>query len=325
MIPPKLKRGDTLRIVSPAISLAPIPQDQRELATERLTQLGLSLSYGTHAEAQDRFNSSPVAARLADLHAAFADPSVQGILTTLGGYNSNQLLDGLDYELIRAHPKILCGYSDITALTHAIYARSGLVTYAGPHFTTFAMRHGLDYTLHYFERCLMQAGPYLVEPAQTWSDDAWYQDQEARTFIPNPGPLVIQEGRAEGILLGGNLSTFILLHGTPYLPSLEGSILLLEDDEEITLAHFDRFLQALLHQPGFAGVRGLIIGRFQRASQVEMEDLKAALRSKAALADIPIIVRADFGHTTPQFTYPVGGRGTLEARSETVRFHITAH
>ena len=112
--------------------------------------------------------------------------SVKGILTTLGGYNSNGLLGYLDYDLIYANPKIFCGFSDITALATAIYARTGLVTYSGPHFTTFGMKHGIGYTMEYFERCLMREEPFEVLPADHWSDDLWYEDQEYRDFVPNP-------------------------------------------------------------------------------------------------------------------------------------------
>jgi len=87
------------------------------------------------------------------------------MLPTLGGYNSNGLLGYLDYDLIRAYPKVLCAFSDIAALATAIYARTGLVTYSGPHFSTFGMRCGLDYTLKYFERCVMREEPFGVPPA----------------------------------------------------------------------------------------------------------------------------------------------------------------
>src|SRR5215207_3298781 len=207
MIAAKLQRGDEVRVVSPAVSLGFIPEDQKLTARERLERLGLRCSFAANAEVMDRYDSSPVEARVSDLHDAFADPGVKGMLTTLGGYNSNQLLEYLDYDLNQANPRILCGFSDITALATAIYARTGLVTYSGPHFTTFGMKRGIDYTRDYFEWCLMREEPFEVPPADHWSDDPWYQDQENRDFVPNPGYEVIHEGEAEGTLLGGNLKT----------------------------------------------------------------------------------------------------------------------
>jgi hypothetical protein len=169
-----------VRVVSPATSLACIPDEQRRIAEERLAGLGLEVTYSKNAEILDEFDSAPVGARVADLHEAFSDPNVEGMLTTLGGYNSNQLLRSLDYGLIRDNPRILCAFSDITALATAIHTRTGLVTYSGPHYSTFAMKRGIEYTLAHFERCLMQEGPYEVVPADHWSDDPWYADQENR-------------------------------------------------------------------------------------------------------------------------------------------------
>ena len=325
MIPAKLQRGDEVRVVSPAVSLGFIPEDQRQTARERLEGLGLRYSLSINAEVRDRFDSSPVEARVSDLHEAFADPGVRAMLTTLGGYNSNQLLGHLDYDLIRANPKIFCGFSDITALATAIYARTGLLTYSGPHFTTFGMKRGLAYTEEYFERCLMSEEPFEVTPADHWSDELWYEDQENRDLVPNPGYEVIHEGEAEGTLLGGNLGTLCLLFGTPYMPELEGSILLLEEDEEENPVDFDRHLQSLIHQPGFEGVRAVVIGKFQRASHMDPETLRAIIESKRELAGIPIVAGASFGHTTPQFSFPIGGYGSLHAGNGTVRFSIEIH
>jgi muramoyltetrapeptide carboxypeptidase LdcA involved in peptidoglycan recycling len=325
MIAARLQRGDEVRIVSPAVSLGFIPEAQQSTARERLEDLGLRLSFSTNAEVMDRFDSSPVQSRVSDLHEAFVDPEVKGILTTLGGYNSNGLLRYLDYDLIRANPRIFCGFSDITALATAIHARTGLVTYSGPHFTTFGMKLGIDYTREYFERCLMREEPFEVHPADDWSDDLWYQDQEDREFVPNPGYEVMHEGETEGKLLGGNLGTLCLLFGTPYMPDLEGSILLLEDDEEVNAVHFDRALQSLIHQPGFEGVRGIVFGKFQRASNMDQDTLTAIVESKRELEGIPVVAGASFGHTTPQFTFPIGGYGSLRARDGNVRLSIDTH
>jgi muramoyltetrapeptide carboxypeptidase LdcA involved in peptidoglycan recycling len=325
MFAPKLQPGDQIRVVSPAISLAVIAQDQRATAIERYASLGLSVSFSEHAEERDQFESSSIESRVADLHAAFADPAVAGIVTTLGGYNSNQLLRYLDFDLIAANPKVFCGYSDITALGTAIYSRSGLVTYSGPHFSTFGMVRGVEYTLEYFKKCVMDAAPFAVPTAATWSDDAWFMDQENREFVPHEGYLVINEGRAEGTLLGGNLCTLNLLQGTEYMPSLSAALLLIEDDLESKVPNFDRDLQSLLHQPGFSEVRGLILGQFQKASAIDRETLIRIIKSKRELDAIPVIAQASFGHTTPQFTFPIGGQGRLLAEGGRVSFTIVEH
>jgi muramoyltetrapeptide carboxypeptidase len=325
VIPAKLKAGDEVRVVSPAVSLGFIPPEQRELAEERWATLGFGISYSPNGEILDGFDSSPVKDRVSDLHGAFSDGNVRGMLTTLGGYNSNQLLGHLDYDLIKDNPKVLCGLSDITALATAIHARTGLVTYSGPHFTTLGMKLGIGYTIEYFEKCLMHDAPLDVEPAGHWSDDPWYEDQENRDLVPNPGYEVVNEGEAEGTLLGGNLGTLALLFGTSYMPGLDGTVLLLEDDEEVRPEHFDRTLQSLTHQPGFEGVRAILFGRFQRASNMDIEILKEILHAKPELDGLPIVANASFGHTTPAFTFPIGGKGRLRAHGGEVSFRIETH
>jgi muramoyltetrapeptide carboxypeptidase LdcA involved in peptidoglycan recycling len=155
VIPPKLRPGSSVRVIAPSRSLAIISAETRDEADGKLTALGLRVSFGEHVSECDDFASSSVASRLADLHAAFADPEVDAILTVIGGFNSNQLLAGIDYELIAAHPKVLCGFSDITALSNAIYARTGLVGYSGPHYSSFGMKHHFDCSLGGFLSCVM--------------------------------------------------------------------------------------------------------------------------------------------------------------------------
>lgn len=111
-------------------------------AKTKLEELGFCVSFSENAKEINEFHSSSIESRVRDLHEAFADPDIKAILTTLGGFQSNQLLRYLDYENIKRHPKILCGYSDITALGHAIYQKTGLITYSGPHFSSFAMKKG---------------------------------------------------------------------------------------------------------------------------------------------------------------------------------------
>ncbi len=313
--PPKLTPGDTVRIIAPSSSLAMIGQETRLLANQRFEEMGLVLSFGKHVEEMDDFASSSILSRVEDLHEAFADDEVKAIITVLGGYNCNQLLRYIDWDLIKSHPKIFCGYSDITALNNAILAKTGLVTYSGPHYSTFGQKLYFDYTLEYFEKCLLCDHPFDLVPSEAWSDDPWYRDQDHRNPIPNPGYRVINEGEAEGILLGANLCTINLLQGTEYMPALPGSVLFLEDDEESKAANFDRDLQSLIHQPGFEDVRGIAIGRFQRASQITDNLLEQIIQSKRELDRIPVVANVDFGHTDPKITFPIGGRVRMAAAS----------
>lgn len=318
IFPKKLKVGDQIRILSPSQSLVVISQGLRALANERLHRLGLKITFGQHVEENDPFSSATVASRVEDLHNAFLDPNVKGILTAIGGHNSNTILAELDYKLIRSHPKILCGYSDITALQNAILAQSGLVTYSGPHYSTFGMKKGFNYTLDYFKKCLFEDKPFRLDPSPTWSDDAWYANQKKRKFIRNRGIQVLHPGKAEGTIIGGNLCTLNLLQGTPYMPSLKDSVLFIEDDEalgDLSDSELERNLQSLIHLPDFSGVQALVIGRFQKGSEIKTDILHHILESKPQLKHMPVLYDVDFGHTFPIVTFPIGGR---------VRIHATA-
>jgi muramoyltetrapeptide carboxypeptidase LdcA involved in peptidoglycan recycling len=328
MFAPRLKSGDTVCVIAPSRSLGLISQEVREIALAQLGELGLTVQFSAHAEETDEYCSSSVDSRLADLHAAFSDPSIQAILTVIGGFNSNQLLSRIDYDLVRQHPKIFCGYSDITALSNALYAKTGLVTYIGPHFSSFGMKKGIGYTTDCFRACMMSDGSYTIDSSSDWSDDEWYLDQEHREFIPNAGCLVINPGKAEGRVLGGNLCTFNLLQGTPFMPDITDSILFLEDDNQagsLSAVEFDRNLQSVIHLPAFSTVRGLVIGRFQKASEMTSEKIIGIIRNKPELDQMPVIANVDFGHTTPLATFPIGGQVHLSAENRFCTITVIQH
>ena len=330
VVPPKLRPGDEVRVIAPSRSLAMLPDEQHATSTRRLAELGLRVSFGRRVRELDEFRSSPVASRVADLHEAFEDPSVCGVLSVIGGFNANQLLRSIDWDVIARNPKVFCGYSDITALQNAMLAKAGVVSYSAPHFSTFAMVKGIEYDLAGFRRCCMEDGAFDVEASPTWSDDAWFMDQENRTFHPNAGPATLSPGVAEGTIVGGNLCTLNLLQGTQYMPSLDGAVLFVEDDATagetgVGPETFDRDLQALLHLPDSAGLRGLVVGRFQRKSRCDADVVRAIVATKPELARVPVACGFDFGHTTPHFTFPVGGRARLDCSGERPRLTVTAH
>lgn len=319
MIPPKIQKGDGCRIIAPArsLSLPWITSELKLLAKKRLEELGLQVTFGKYVDEMDDFGSSSIEQRIEDLHDAFRDVSVKIILTVIGGYNSNQLLRYIDYDLIRSHPKILCGFSDITALGTAIYAKTGMVTYSGPHFFNFGQKQNFDYTLDYFKKAFFENGPIEILPSEHYVDDYWALKQDEVTLIPNKGWQVFYKGKAEGVIIGGNLGTFHLLHGTEFLPDVdEDVILFIEDDREDTPLAFDGNLQSLLHQKFAKRIRGVVMGRCEEKSGINLEILRKIIDTKQELNGIPIIVNADFGHTTPMFTFPIGGRASIEASSQ---------
>lgn len=315
IIPPKLNKGDKVMIVAPSRGLKLIGQDCREIACNRFSQMGLQVVFApnTTDEKWNEQGTGSVQERADDIMTAFKDPSVKAVFTVIGGFNSNQILAHLDYDVIRQNPKIICGFSDITALLDAIHSQTGLEVYYGPHFSSIGMALGCEYTLNYLQKILFTDDEFEVIAAENWSDDLWFLDQQNRTFIKNDGFWNIRDGKAEGTIVGGNLCTFNLLLGTPYRPAFpENTILFIEDDGSSSDVVFDRNLQALCHQPDFANVKGLVIGRFQKASKITREMLEFILRNKPELHHIPILANVDYGHSTPIITIPLGGTARME-------------
>ncbi len=328
IIPQKLQLGDEIRVVAPARSLALLSEENLNLAKENLEKQGFKVSFSKNCKEKDAFMSSSIKSRVNDLHEAFKDSNVKAVFAVIGGFNSNQILKYLDYELIKNNPKIICGYSDITVLANAITAKTGMITYSGLHFSTWAMKKEFDYNLEYFQKCLVNEESFFVESSKTWSDDPWYKDQENRIIEENNGYVVINEGETEGVIFGGNLCTFNLLQGTEFMPDISNSILFIEDDDmagDLFAVEFDRNLQSLIHQPNFGKVKGIVIGRFQKNTDMTIEKLQQIIKAKEELKNIPIFANVDFGHTNPMITFPIGGTTKILAKKDQVKFEIIEH
>ena len=326
MIPKKLKAGDEVRVIAPSRSMTILGEDCKKIATERLEALGLKVTFGKYVmEADEDYLIASAQHRAEDLNEAFKDKNVKAILTVIGGFNSNQILDLIDYEAIKENPKIFCGFSDITALSNSIYAKTGLVTYSGPHYSSFGMLRGFEYELEYFKKMFFSDEEFEVVSSKEWSDDLWFIDQENREFIPNDGMFVINEGKAEGEIVGGNLCTLNLLQGTKYMPNIENKILFLEDDNmagKIFLMEFDRNLQSLIHTPEFKTVKALVLGRAEKDCIMTKEKWIKMIKNKPELQNIPVIAGVDFGHTTPIIAFPIGGKARLEAKDNNIKLFI---
>ena len=288
--PRALGAGATLAVIAPASA---VKRELVELGVERLHALGYRTMLGAHV-----FDSGPLyyagaaVDRVADLHLAFADDAVDGIVCARGGWGTAELLPLLDAELIGAHPKVFVGYSDVTSLQTWMLERTGLVTFYGPMVAAdFARPNGVD---------VRSWGCALGENAP-WSMEA------------EDGLRMLQAGVAEGRLWGGCLSILAESLGTPYSPRGRGGVLFLEDIGTKPY-QWDRMLLHLRYAGVLDGVTGIVFGNMgQNVPAEQMELLEAALRHSLAWFRGAIAMGLRCGHVDgANRTLPLGVRVRLE-------------
>ncbi len=311
MIIKRLQLGDEIRVIAPSCSLSKMRLEFLEESIGYLTKQGFVVTFSKNCNELDEMDSSSIKSRIEDLHEAFRDSNVKAILAANGGFNANQLLDEIDYSLIKRNPKIICGFSDITVLLNAIYAKTGMITYHGPNFFSFGLKEGREYLNHYFWNAVGESETYLIETSDKSS------------------PYVtIQTGSSEGEIIGGNLCTLNLLQGTEYMPKFENKILFLEDDNIVGDCfpfEFDRNLQSLIQTSDFSRIKGIVIGRFDESCNLKTNLVKKIVNNKKHLKNIPIVFNVNFGHIEHAATFPIGGVVSLEATESKVLLKILKH
>lgn len=322
MLPKRLKEGDHIRVIAPAESFfMKFTKELEQRGVERLNKIGLQVSFGKHVRELGPFDSANKEQRLADLHQAFEDDSVDAIIAANGGASANQLLKHIDYELIERNPKIFCGLSDITELTSAIYTETRLVTYYGPNFTMIGASQYEDYLMGNFKGTFYHEKPLEICPTEYFSNSPWSHE-----YILNEGPWTINPGEAEGNCLGGNMLTLNFLLGYQYIPEFENVILFLEENKVIDYKGIQKELQQILNHPDSDRIKGIVFGRFQRQSKMNRALLTKMVKSKQELAKVPVIGNVDLGHTVPTATFPFGGRIRFSGgEADDIKLEITEH
>jgi muramoyltetrapeptide carboxypeptidase len=304
--PPRLRRGDVVGLIAPGgyTNDAAI-----EKAVRNIEALGFRVKPGAYLREVFGNYAGSSQQRLADLHAMFADPEVKAIWPIRGGSGCISLLSGLDVALIRRNPKVLIGYSDITALHLAIFKQTGLVTFHGPvassTLTAYAKQH-------------MMA--VLTEPQATYTIPMSLENAERAAQEPHFGIHTFTHGVATGPLMGGNLSMVAALAGTPYAADIKNSILFLEDVNEAPY-RIDRWMTQLDLAGGFANAAALVVGICQNCGP-EHEDVSLTLERTLALHLHPLVIPAvsgySIGHIRNQCTLPMGVRATLDTHAQTI-------
>jgi len=303
--PPRLKAGDTVGLVIPSSAQwDPVAVD---ILLESLTALGLNGRLGKHVFDRRGYFGGRDEDRAADLNAMFADPSVNAIHCIRGGWGAARLLPLLDWAAVAKSPKILVGYSDITALLLALHAKTGLVTFHGPLGSSTWNAFNLDWMKRVLWNGEAAAFANLKEP----NDTLVPVKNRTRT---------ITGGKARGTLLGGNLTVFTTIIGSGYLPDFRDSILFLEDVEEEPYSLDRMFTQLKL--AGILGqVRGVVWGTCDKCTpgagfgSLTIPDL---LDDHVRPLGVPAYSGAMIGHVDRQFTLPIGVQVELDADAGTI-------
>lgn len=288
-------------LVSPGSRLHD-PERYDEIIAQ-IKSLGFQVKVAPNARNQYGYFSGSDQERAEDLNAMFADDSVDAIMAFRGGWGSNRILDKIDYELIRNNPKIIVGFSDITALLLTIYARTGLITFHGP----VGKSEWTDFTTRHFREVLGSSSGFTLE---TLENDLCEDCNEFTVITP---------GQSKGKLLGGNLTVLTSMLGSDYLPQWKDAILLLEDVGE-NVYRIDRMLTQLKIAGVLDQISGFILGQCtdcDRANSYSLT-LNQVLNDHIKPLGIPAYSGALFGHIDHMITFPIGLSATMDAQQGSI-------
>ena len=303
---PRLEPGDTIALINPSGAI--YEREPYAIATETLQALGFKVREAPNLRARYGHLAGTDRQRADDVNAMFADRSVHGILAMTGGSGGNRMLPLIDHELIRRNPKVLGGFSDLTALINAVHAKTGLVTFHSP----LGASEWNAFSVDHFKRMLMAAEAPTLSNVKA--------DEDA--LVPKAGRITtIAAGTARGPLLGGNLAVLTAMAGSPYWPSFKGAILVLEDTNEY-IYRVDRMLSTLKIAGVLDALAGVVLGAF---TNCEPGNGFGTLTLDEVFDDyfkplgIPAWRGAQFGHIKKKWTLPIGLPVEMDAGAGTIR------
>lgn len=297
--PNRLKKGDLIQLVTPA---SPCSEEKIQKAITNLEGQGFRIKYSEAIRLRYGHLAGTDEQRLSDFHNAFADKEVKAVWCVRGGYGCTRILPNINYTLIKANPKILIGYSDVTALLNAIHQRTGLVGFHGPvGATPFT-----EYNIEHINALLLDAvSPHQITLSQKnlEKEDSAYQ------------PLIIHGGRAVGKLAGGNLCLLASMAGTPFQIDFKNKLAFLEDVGEKPY-RIDRMITQLLQSSNLHLAKGIILGIFEDCQPKNEEfslSLIDTLKERLGNLNIPVLYGFSFGHIQNMCILPIGIEATLDA------------
>ncbi|HEX7744212.1 MAG TPA: LD-carboxypeptidase [Micromonosporaceae bacterium] len=294
--PPALRRGDAVMLVSPS---GPTRPERVARGIELLTGWDLRPVLAPNAYARQGYLAGADELRAADLNAAFADPEIRGVLCTRGGYGAQRVVDAIDMAAVRRDPKVVAGFSDITALQFALWRGARLATVHGPGAAWLDDRTP-PRSAESLHAALMTTEPVTVHRVA--------EEETAPVVVP---------GVAAGPLLGGNLCLITSSVGTPDMPDLTGAILLVEEVEEPPYK-VDRMLTHLRRSGALDSVAGVAIGQFTRCADEWRVSVAEVLADRLGDLGVPVLGGLPIGHGVGQLTVPVGVPATLDSVTGTL-------
>jgi len=302
----RLRVGDTIGLIAPGGNVS---QKELDESKESLTALGFKTYHTPNILAKDGYLAGTDQQRADDMMHMFTNKEVNAIVCVRGGYGTVRTLDLLDYDTIKSNPKILLGYSDVTALLIALYQKAGLVAFHGP----VASSTFNDFTTESFRKVLMEV-PDNYKYA--------YQREAETESNTEFDEYTITSGEAKGELIGGNLVMLQSLIGTAYEPNFENKIIFMEEIKEKPYK-IDRMLTHLIMSTNFSKAAGIVCGIFNKCDKnqedVDSFTLKEVLEKRLSPLNIPCYYGAPFGHVINKLTLPTGINAKIDATKQFIK------
>jgi muramoyltetrapeptide carboxypeptidase LdcA involved in peptidoglycan recycling len=320
----KIKVGDSIGIFSPSSPITYSCPKRFERAKKYLIEKGFKIVEGSLTGKQDFYRSGSIQERSEELNNLIRNPNVKCIMSTIGGMNSNSILPYIDYEAFMRNPKIIIGYSDVTAILLAIYAKTGISTYYGPALVASfgELPPFVDYTYKYFQDIIIDNTklPYDFEKPEYWTEEYinWETQEKSKEKIENEW-LTIYEGTVRGRVIGGNLNTIQGIWGSQYMPEIKNGDILFIEDSLKDAATMERSFSFLKVNGVFEKISGIILGKHEL-----INDLNTGKKPYEILLEVlgdrklPFIADFDCCHTHPMFTLPIGCSIELDAGKKRV-------
>lgn len=320
----KLKKGDSIGIFSPSSPITHTCPKRFLRSKEYLRNKGFNIIEGNLTGKSDFYRSGSIKERVTELNELIRNPHIKCIMATIGGMNSNSLLPYIDYEAFKRNPKIIIGYSDVTAILLAIYAKTGIKTYYGPALVASfgECEPFVDWTYKYFKEIIIDEVdlPYDLKMSKYWTDEYinWETQDRSKEIRQNQW-ITVYEGTVKGRVVGGNLNTMQSIWGSEYMPEIrEGDILFIEDSLKDS-ATIERSFSLLKVSGVLDKISGILLGKHEL-----FDDLKTGRKPYEILLEvlgerkIPFIADFDCCHTHPMITLPIGCEIELNATNKKV-------